>query len=335
MPGTWSKLVKSPDFAIGAMLLLTDGSVIAFECFDANLTDPAKRVCQLYPDELGNYLTGFWSALQSMHVSRRCFASAVLADGNVFVGGGEDSDARTTDIPDGKDTNTCELYDSANDKWISLAPPQGLGKLGDASCCVLADGRLLLGTCDSDVGAAVIFDPTSDLTKNCFTPAASKGTSNNEETWTLLPDGSVLTVECSNTPHSKRYIPGNPDKWVEAGNLGDIKDDAGNYVGLVQLSSKEIGPAILLPNGNVFAIGATGYTALYDPKSDKWTKGLVFKSAKDAGDGQKLKPMQAKDAPACLLPNGRVLCRWNPRKRASPTATIRVRRSSLNTTAQS
>jgi hypothetical protein len=31
MPGRWSKLVHSPDYAIGCLLLLTDGSVLAFE----------------------------------------------------------------------------------------------------------------------------------------------------------------------------------------------------------------------------------------------------------------------------------------------------------------
>jgi len=315
MPGTWSKLTKRPDFVIGGTLLLTDGSVIAFEAFSGEAATPGRRVFQLYPDELGNYVTGSWSALQSMHRSRRWFASTVLADGRLFVAGGEYSDARTPTNPKGADTNTCELYDPVTDEWIDLVPPEHLAAFGDASCCVLADGRVLIGSATSDIGATVIFNPKTDLAGNCFADAAAKGSTNNEETWTLLPDGSVLTIECYNPPHAKRYVPskpGVPDKWIDAGTLANITDEGGQYIGLVQDSSHEIGPAILLPSGHVFAIGATGYTALYDPKSGQWKKGPVFCKASDSGDGNKLKPLQAKDAPACLLPNGRVLCSVEP-----------------------
>jgi hypothetical protein len=296
-------------------MLLTDGSVVAFEAFYGDPTNPARRVLQLYPDEVGNYVTASWFPLQNMHNSRRWFASAVLSDGRLFVAGGEYSDACTPSNVTGADTNTCELYDPVTDEWINLIPPQHLAAFGDASCCVLENGRVLVGSSSSNVGAAVIFDPKAGMAGNCFMDAASKGSSNNEETWTLLPDGSVLTVECYNLPHAKRYVPqkpGEPDKWVDAGSLAGITDDNGQPVGLVQASSNEIGPAILLPSGQVFAIGATGYTALYDPKSGEWSKGPVFPKAPDAGAGNKLKPLQPKDAPACLLPNGRVLCSAGP-----------------------
>jgi hypothetical protein len=195
---------------------------------------------------------------------------------------------------------------------VNLIPPQQLPKLGDASCCVLSDGQVLVGTCCSDSGETVIFDPTADWGKACFKGAAGKGTSSNEETWTLLQDGRVLSIECSNTPHAKRYVPAQ-DQWVDAGTLSSITDEQGKYIGLVQDSSKEIGPALLLPSGDVFAIGATGYTAIYENKSGKWNKGPPFPKALDIDDGTQ-KPLQAKDAPACLLPDGRVLCMAEPPK---------------------
>ena len=77
----------------------------------------------------------------------------------------------------------------------------------------------------------------------------------NEETWTLLPDGSVITVSCANHPHAERYIP-STGSWISAGSTP---------VELVQASSIEIGPAVLLPDGRVFTVGATGRTEPTDP----------------------------------------------------------------------
>ena len=86
-----------------------------------------------------------------------------------------------------------------------------------------------------------------------------------EETWNLLPDGSVLTVNTNNPPHAERYIP-SIDEWVSAGTTPNslvlylITDPTG-----LEVSVDEIGPAILLPDGRLFAIGGTGQTALYTP----------------------------------------------------------------------
>src|SRR5262249_10810705 len=59
-----------------------------------------------------------------------------------------------------------------------------------------------------------------------------------------------------------------------------------------------------------FAIGASGHTALYTPPTvagqpGTWTAGPDFKD----GNGSL---MYAMDAPACLLPNGKVLCTVGP-----------------------
>jgi hypothetical protein len=122
----------------------------------------------------------------------------------------------------------------------------------------------------------------------------------------LLADGSVLTAECGSHPRSERYVP-SENKWVSAGNVA---------AELVQSGSIEIGPALLLPSGVVFAIGATGHTDTFKlgPKAmdpGEWTAGPDF-----ATDSNK-KLMEAKDAPACLLPNGRVLCCAGPNSDAA------------------
>src|SRR5262249_34898783 len=68
--------------------------------------------------------------------------------------------------------------------------------------------------------------------------------------------------------------------------------------------STEIGPAILLEDGQVIAFGGTGHTAVY--ASDHgglgiWSPGPDFPVG---ADGQL---MTVRDAPAVLLPNSRVL----------------------------
>ena len=74
----------------------------------------------------------------------------------------------------------------------------------------------------------------------------------------------------------------------------------------------EIGPAVLLPDGRLFAVGATGATALYTPNANPtlagtWANGPTLQ---DAG-GNTLFPM---DAPAVLEPNGKVLVTAQPRE---------------------
>jgi hypothetical protein len=275
MPGKWTSLTAQPPFDPATMLLLTDGAVI---CNASN----SQNWWKLSPDAGGGYINGTWSQIASMKNARLYYASAVLADGRVFVAGGEynggDSEV---------ELDAAEIYDPISDQWSDLTTP-GWGHVGDAPCCVLTDGRLLLGDIASP--QAAIWDPAS----KAWTPTGPKDDACSEETWTLLPDGSVLTAECTNHPKAERYIPAS-NSWIPTGSIPAGSD-------LVEQASIEIGPALLLPNGKVLGIGATGHTAIYTPDPDPtkegvWTAGPPFEQLR-----------QAKDAPACLLPNGRVLC---------------------------
>ena len=87
--------------------------------------------------------------------------------------------------------------------------------------------------------------------------------------------------------------------------MGDSRPDACN---LVETASFEIGPALLLPDGRVFAIGATGNTSLYTLPAVATNPGTWAKFPLQAPN----QTLGAKDAPACLLPNGRVLCVADP-----------------------
>ncbi|HEY1934809.1 MAG TPA: hypothetical protein VGG99_22620 [Acetobacteraceae bacterium] len=281
MPGVWTAPANPPTFNVGTMLLLTDGSVLAQDSGTINWW-------KLTPDPAGQYVHGRWSPVRSARNAVLYFASAVLRDGTVFVAGGEVANGH-------EDADLCaaELYDPVADQWSDLPTPDGWTRIGDAPCCVLPDGKVLLGSIADN--RCAIFDPVS----RTWSPAGPKqNASSNEETWTLLPDGSVVTADCFGHPASERFVDGS---WISAGTTG---------IDLVEDASHEIGPAILLPDGRVFAIGATGATALFTPPTQRnqpgtWTRGPDFPQQ----NGQQL---AAKDAPACLLPNGRVLCVAGP-----------------------
>ena len=91
----------------------------------------------------------------------------------------------------------------------------------------------------------------------------------------------------------------------------------------------ETGPAMLRPDGTVFASGGTGFNDIYDTSNGTWTSGPSFPTIVDsytAGScsiSNKTEQLVAADAPAALLPDGNVLiapgpvdsqsaCEWVP-----------------------
>jgi len=71
-----------------------------------------------------------------------------------------------------------------------------------------------------------------------------------------------------------------------------------------------MGPQVLRPDGTVFAAGATGATAVYQPATDVspafWSVGPSFPDI--MGQGQ----LDVADGPAALLPDGNVLVESSP-----------------------
>lgn len=281
MSGTWTPLNNQPTFNASTMLLLTDGSVL---CQDSDASDWWK----LTPDVFGNYVNGTWSAVAKGLNSPLYYASAVLRDGRVFTAGGEYNAGVNVDLL------AAQIYDPVNNTWTAISTPAGWTNIGDAPSCVLPDGRVLMGAIFGTQTA--IYDPVA----NSWSAAANKGDSSSEETWTLLPDESVLVIQCLNNPNTEKYVIA-ANAWVTAG---------ATPADLVEKASIETGPCLLLPDGRVFAIGATGNTALYTfppiaNQQGSWAAGPTFPAA----GGQQL---GAKDAPACLMPNGRVICAVGP-----------------------
>src|SRR5262249_33220367 len=77
--GTWMPLVNHAPEAIGTMMLLPDGTVMA----EGN--GQTNHWYKLAPDSSGSYANGTWTARASMRATRLYFASNVLTDGRVFV----------------------------------------------------------------------------------------------------------------------------------------------------------------------------------------------------------------------------------------------------------
>lgn len=274
----WQTLAHSAPFAASTALLLTDGTVMVQE-------GNGKRWARLTPDAFGSYQNGTWTMLPQMNDPRLYYASAVLGDGRVVVAGGEYHGGNTA-----VEFNGVEIYDPVANAWHTVAPPSGWSTIGDAPCSVLANGKFLLGNSQSN--QTRLLDPATET----WAVAGSKADSGSEESWALLPDGTVVTAECQNHPQAEKYLPAS-DTWVSAGTVpGD----------LVEASSIEIGSAILLPSGSVFALGATGRSDSYTPPAVSTDPGTWTAGPNMPLDGMG-RQLGTKDTPAALLPNGHIL----------------------------
>jgi hypothetical protein len=269
----------------GPMFLLTDGTVLMNECSSGYGT---RRWWKLTPDSAGSYTNGTWTRVANSGTARKYFASAVLADGRLIVCGGEYSDASGTNSQD--DTANSEIYDPVANTWTALAAPPGITQIGDSACCLLPDGRFLLGSFNST--SVFIFDPATST----WNAAASKGASASEESWVLMSDGTIVTVQCSNPNNAEKYVIGT-DNWVSAGTLAArIIDNTTDAV-------PEIGPGVLLTDGRAFFVGAgNGNSAIYTKgaktsDTGSWAAGPALPKSGRQNQG-------AKDGPGGLLPSG-------------------------------
>jgi len=281
MAGTWSTLANSPPDKVATTFLLTDGTVLA-QGYSTN------HWYRLTPDSSGDYQNGTWTTMADSVHGPLYYASGILRDGRLLVAGGEYDFGAMIWL------NNAEIYDPVANTWTTIPAPGGWAKLGDAPGCVLPDGRFMVG----HVGGkeTSIYDPAT----NAWTAAASKINAVGEESWSLLPDGTLHAVDCTNPPNAEKYIIA-ADKWVAAGSTPQTLVD----------TISEIGASVLLPDGRLFVIGATGYTSIYTSppianQAGTWASGPTI-PRNTPGE-----PLGAVDGPACLLPNGNVFFSAGP-----------------------
>ncbi len=288
---TWTRITTRPSFGAGVPLLLTDGTVLVH---NADTADWWK----LTPSNTGSYVNGTWSQMASLPNSYGplYYASAVLADGRVIVIGGE------YNFGSGVWTNKGAVYTPTTNTWAILNAPAGWSQIGDAQCTVLPNGHFLLAHPFDTLMADL--DP---VTMTWTSVGSGKTDRFDEEGWTLLPNGTILTVDAINAPATERYLP-STGQWISAGSTPQS---------LCQPSSQEIGPAVLMYDGRVFATGATGHNAIYTPGSTLTAQGTWVAAPDFPIIGSQL---DIADGPACLLPNGNVFCGASPGVFNAPTA---------------
>src|SRR5262249_397678 len=149
--GSWAPVANLAPDAIGTMMLLTDGTVLAQ---DSSFSSAAarNRWFKLTPNASGSYANGTWSELAPMGLQRLYYGSNVLGDGSVFVIGGEYSG------PNGAQnfTNTATVYDPYRNIWFNY-PNFPESQFGDDPTMVLPNGNILGGHLSSP--RTHIFDP--------------------------------------------------------------------------------------------------------------------------------------------------------------------------------
>ncbi len=281
-----------------------DGAILTFQMTDGTVVAQGngdKDWWKLTPDITGSYINGTWTQLASLPKGYvpDAFASAVLADGRLVIIGGEYNNGSFTL------TNLGAIYDPAVNTWTSVPAPSTWTYIGDSPAVVLPDGKFLVGNKLTKQDA--LLDPTTLTWK--IVPSVGKADFDAEEGWTVLPDGNVLTADVKDAPNSEIY---NPAKgvWTSAGStvvdlhspspFGCISYGPGGK--LCYYPPGEIGPAILRPDGTIFATGSytnggsgAGHTAIYSPTKG-WSAGPDFPNNDNAGDSF-----------AVLLPSGDVL----------------------------
>ncbi|HZW95139.1 MAG TPA: kelch repeat-containing protein [Candidatus Eremiobacteraceae bacterium] len=310
----WTPLRHQPTFMVDGSanpILMMDGSVLVQ---DAGFPDWWK----LTPDQTGSYVNGTWTQIASLPAgySPLYHSSAVLPDGRLIIEGGEYICDPTTFNCNAVWTNLGAIYDPVKNKWTSVNPPAGWTSIGDAQSVVLPNGTYMQANCCTK--QAALLDPKT-LT---WTPTGKhKYDPNDEEGWTLLPNGKVLAVDA--------YVPISPFPYIPTGKNYELYDPwTGNWtvagetpvqlwdswLTCGELSQEpnngptfELGPAVLRPDGTVFYTGsntcpnATGNSAIYNSYTNRWTAGPDFPGGNNVSDG-----------PASLEVNGKVLVMASP-----------------------
>jgi hypothetical protein len=313
-------------------LLLTDGSVMCQEMSNPYPSGSVNALnwWRLMPDNTGSYATGTWSKFTAAPsgYGPLFYCSAVLADGRVVVIGGE----YNLNTGSSAETTLGYIFDpTANGglgQWgsspISLGTT-GWTQIGDAPCTVRADKTFIIGFIGNGQMASLDL-PTQTLSLvNSPTLENSKADGNAEEGWTLLPDGTILTVDTSVPPSSGEFnitagtsnigeiFNPSTNLWSATGSTGPTLD--GN---VPSCCVPETGPQVLRPDGTVIAFGATPNTSSYNYKTGLWTGGPSFPTAVASypgscgGSGMTYPSAGAADGPASLLPDGNVLVVASP-----------------------
>ncbi len=324
MAGTWNTFNAPSGVKADTMLLLTDGTVLVHDANRPSLSNTygGKNWYRLTPDSHGDYRNGTWSGALAMNGQRKYFASGVLADGRVFVVGGEYSDVNGDTDTSTDNDGRGEILDPVTGTWSAMNKPSPAFDFvkGDVVSIVLGDGRVLFGAVASGATGQrnAIWDPVTDTWVEAGTRfgtvANTKKGNSNEESWCLLPNGNVLTVQIAGTTatqNAEMYVPAN-DEWVTAGLTASTLP-----VGTIGTTTlNEIGGALTLLNGKAFFVGGSGHTGIYTSGATTTAKGSWVAGADLPADASNVNApaglQTSLDGSVVMLPNGHLLITSGP-----------------------
>jgi hypothetical protein len=190
------RLTHQPPDGAGICFQLTDGTVL---CQGNGESDWYK----LTPDNTGSYVNGTWAKMANLPSGYvpDAFASAVLADGRVVITGGEYLNGFFTL------TNLGAIYDPSANTWSNLPAPSTWQYIGDSPSVVLPNGTFMVGNKLTKQDA---FLNPKTLTWTVL-PGTGKSDFDAEEGWTLLADGSILTMDVKRSFHEDMVDGGKHD----------------------------------------------------------------------------------------------------------------------------
>ncbi|HKD36232.1 MAG TPA: hypothetical protein VKB78_05505, partial [Pirellulales bacterium] len=267
-------------------------------------------------------VTGFANAGNNNFNINKGFSITVTGT-NTFTLNGTNGVVGTANASTGTvgigDTNTGEIFTPPTTpggmgSWQNITPFPN-GTFGDGNMELLSDGTVLteaLGTNQTyryNPALDPLLDPSLPANSQPWTQDASlpNGQGNDEAAWTKLPDGSILSylVNTNIGQTGVRFVQGATqalDQWVSTGAAPNpLGSNGGANIG------NEMGPGFLLPDGRVFVIGSSGYTAIYSPpalahnSTGSWVAGPTIPNG-----------MGGTDSPGSMLPNGDVLFAVSP-----------------------
>ncbi len=305
----WKRIIDPPA-APQTMLVLTNGEVMTLTSDrgpNSQMEDRSQIWMRLSPDALGDYGNGSWRFTAPMSIPRLFFASNIVRDTRLIVLGGEYSGIGLQ----ANWTRTGEAYNPATDTWQSIAPhPES--QFGDDPTILLDGDRILAGSLFTR--NTWIYHYLTDTWEENPIPKVYDNRSD-EETWVKLPGGRVLNYDLFQSlrvpngqfaeifdPVANAWLPVSPSDGTAAGFIPQLSATAIGF---------ELGGALQTPrrmkrrNGTeeVFYIGATGHTAIYNPLRNEWRSGPDI-----LGDANGIKGLfGADDAPAAALPSGHII----------------------------
>jgi hypothetical protein len=271
--GTWTK-INSPPSGLDDAHLMSDGTVLCGQ--------GGTAWYKLTPDIHGSYINGTWTQIASTTYSRLFYSTQVLTNGNLYVAGGED----------GTGNFEAELYTPLNNVWTVLPLPMNppYSAYSDAVSSMLPNGNVVQGTTS-------VYTYIYNVGANTMTVGTSSMGNQNETCWVRMPNDNILMVDAFGQK-SEHYVP----------SLGKWYADGQTPINLYGYGG-ELGAAFAMPNGTVFQIGASAYTAIYTPggsltAAGSWVSGPPMTFGGNA--------VGAVDAPSAEMLNGKVLCALSP-----------------------